>query len=172
MNWLDWLLVAVLVAAAVQGFFRGFVVEVASLLALVLGIWVAVRYNASVAEWIGLDPRKEVISFLVTFIGVLLVVHLLAKALTKALDLAMLALPNKVAGLLFGALRAAFMLSVVLNMLSAHARTSSLVSGDALIGSTLFTPLRAFAPLIVPALGETKWVKNAMDAVQGVGKQP
>ena len=112
MNWLDWTLLALLAAAAVRGFFRGFVVEIASLVALVLGIWVASRYNARVAAWVGMDAQHEVISFIVTFIGVLIVVHLLAKVITKAMDLAMLGLPNKVAGTFFGALRAAFVLSV------------------------------------------------------------
>jgi hypothetical protein len=29
-----------------------------------------------------------------------------------------------------------------------------------------FAPLRAFAPIIVPALGETTWVKQAIDQVK------
>ena len=79
MNWLDWTLVALLGTAAVRGFFRGFVVEIASLLAVILGIWVAARYNARVAGWIGLDTHHEVISFIITFIAILILVHLLAK---------------------------------------------------------------------------------------------
>ncbi|MBK9058425.1 MAG: CvpA family protein [Flavobacteriales bacterium] len=88
MNWLDWTLLALLAAAAIRGFFRGFIVEIASLVAVVLGIWVASRYNAHVASWVGMDAQHEVISFIVTFIGVLILVHLLAKVLTKAMDLA------------------------------------------------------------------------------------
>ncbi|MCC6840161.1 MAG: CvpA family protein [Flavobacteriales bacterium] len=172
MNWLDWVLLALLVAAAVQGFFRGLVVEAASLLALFLGIWAASRYNARVAAWAGLGPEQEVISFMITFIAILLVVHLLAKVLTKALDLAMLALPNKVAGLFFGALRGAFMLSVVLNLLSATAGSSSVISKKTVEGSALYGPLQAFAPLLVPALGNGKWLNRAVDAVQeAVGRE-
>src|SRR5690606_15201990 len=102
MNWLDWLLVALGAVAAVRGFLHGFVVEVASLVGVVAGIWVASRYNASVAGWLGLDPENEAISFVVAFIGVLLLVMLAAKVITKAMDLAMLSLPNKVAGAFFG----------------------------------------------------------------------
>lgn len=166
MNWLDWVLLALLAAAAVRGFFRGFVVELASLVALVLGIWAASRYNAAVAAWIGLDPRHEVISFLATFIGVLVAIHLLAKLITKALDLAQLGLPNKVAGLLFGALRAAFVLSVMLNILMARAEVSDLVPRTTLGHSVLYPPLRGLAPLLVPALGDTRWVKEALEAVK------
>ena len=166
MNWLDWTLVALLGTAAVRGFFRGFVVEIASLLAVILGIWVAARYNARVAGWIGLDTNHEVISFIITFIAILILVHLLAKVITKAMDMAMLGLPNKVAGTLFGALRAAFILSVALNILMARAEVSGVVSRQTLDDSKLYRPLRAFAPFIIPALGDSRWVQEAIDAVK------
>lgn len=172
MNWLDWTLLVLLAAAAVRGFFRGFVVELASLVALVLGIWAASRYNARVAAWLGLglDPRQEVVSFLVTFMGVLVLVHLLARVVTKAMDLAQLGLPNKVAGLFFGALRAAFVLSVVLNILLARAEVSGFVTQDTLKGSVVYAPLRAFAPMIVPALGDTRWVRDVVEAAKEWGR--
>lgn len=166
MNWLDWLLLALLAAAAVRGFFRGFVVEVASLLALVLGVWAASRYNARVAAWIGMDPQHEVVSFLITFIGVLVAVNVLARVITKAMDLAMLGLPNKVAGAFFGLVRAVFVLSVALNILMARAEGVGLVPRDAMETSKLYRPLRALAPFLVPALGDTQWVRDAVEAVK------
>ena len=166
MNWLDWTLLILIGAAAVKGFFRGFVVEIASLVAVILGIWVATRYNARVAAWVGMDAQHEVMSFILTFIGVLIIVHLLAKVITKAMDMAMLGLPNKVAGTLFGAIRSAFVLSVVLNILMARAEVTGIVPKETLENSTLYTPLRAFAPFIVPALSDTRWVQDAIDAVK------
>lgn len=166
MNWLDWLLVALLGAAAVRGFFRGFVVEVAALVALVLGIWVATRYNARVAEWTGLDAEHEALAFIITFIGVLVLVHVLARVITKVMDMAMLGLPNKVAGTVFGALRSAFVLSVLLNILMVPGDTSAILPAETLQGSVLYPPVRAFAPFVVPALGETRWVQDALEAVR------
>ena len=166
MNWLDWLLLALLGAAAVRGFFRGFVVEVAALVALVLGIWVAARYNAKVAAWTGLDAEHEAIAFIITLIGVMVVVHVLARVLTKVMDMAMLGLPNKVAGTVFGALRSAFVLSVLLNILMVRGETSGIVPAEVLQESVLYPPVRAFAPFIVPALGETRWVQDAVEAVR------
>jgi membrane protein required for colicin V production len=166
MNALDWVLLALLGFAAVRGFFHGFVVEIASLVAVILGIWTAARYNARVAAWIGLDAHHEVISFIITFIGVLILVHLLAKAVTKAMDMAMLGLPNKVAGTLFGALRAAFILSVALNILMARAEVSGIVTQQTLDASKLYRPLRALAPFIIPALGDSRWVQEAIDVLR------
>lgn len=165
MNWLDWLLAALLAAAAVRGFFRGFVVEAASLFGIVLGIWAASRFNHRVAMWMGWGGDHEVISFLITFVAVLVAVHLIAKAITKAMDLAMLSLPNKVAGIFFGLLRSAFTISVVLNLLAARSLQVAAMAPDMQEVSVLYGPLKAFAPLVVPALGEGGWAGHALDTV-------
>ncbi len=162
MNWLDWLLIALLLFAAFKGFSRGFIVEVCSLLALVAGIWVAARFSLRFAEAVGLGADRETLAFLLTFLAVLVAVHVLARFLTTLIDLAQLGLPNKLAGTLFGVLRSAFTLSIVLNLLvgwSDEAFPPKEVGEE----SMLHAPVRAFAPLVIPALGETKWVKEAMD---------
>ncbi len=171
MNWLDWLLIIMLAGAAIRGFMRGFIVETCSLLGLIIGIWAGVHLNTRVAGWLGLDPHKEALSFLITLIGVIVLVHLLGRALTKAIDMAQLGLPNKVAGVFFGMLRSAFVISVLLNILMAHERGSAMIPKETREGSKLYEPLSAFAPLIVPALRGTKWVKRAIEEVKTeVGK--
>lgn len=165
MNWLDWLLLALVAMAAFKGFSRGFIVEVASLLALVLGIWVAARFSLQVGEAVGLDADKDALAFLLTFLMVLVGVHLLARFLTTLIDLAQLGLPNKLAGTLFGAFRAVFTLSIALNLLLGWSQ-DAFPPREARIASTLHDPVRSVAPLVVPALGETKWVKEALERVQ------
>jgi membrane protein required for colicin V production len=167
MNWLDWTLVALLAGAAVRGFFRGFVVEIASLVGLVLGIWAASHFNDRVAAWIGLGDGHEWAAFAITFVAVVVIVHLLAKLITQAMDMAMLGLPNKVAGGFFGMVRSAFVLSILLNLVLAWPSTAGLLPAAAREGSVLFSPVRAFAPLLVPGLDENKWVRKAMDEVRG-----
>jgi len=165
MNWLDWLIVVLLCLGAFKGFSRGLIVEMAALVALVLGIWAGIHFSDRVVEMIGLGPKNAAVAFLITFVVVLVAVHLLAKLLTTMIDIAQLGLPNKLAGVLFGALRKLFTISVVLNLLagySAEAQPSDVVRE----GSKLYAPVRAFAPLLVPVLGETKWVQRAMDVVK------
>jgi membrane protein required for colicin V production len=165
MNWLDWLLLGILAWSAIQGFQRGFIIELASLLALVAGIWVAVHFSDRFAAAVGIDAENTALAFLLTFLAVLLGVHLLARFLTTLIDIAQLGVPNKLAGIAFGMLRSAFSLSVALNLLVGYTE-GAMPADDARKGSKLYTPVRAFAPLIVPVLGETKWVKDAVDAVK------
>lgn len=165
MNWLDWVLLAVFAIAAFKGFSRGFIVEVGSLVALVAGVWAGVHVSDRVVDAIGLETESAALAFLVTFLLVLLVVHLIAKLLTAMVDLAQLSLPNKLSGIGFGVLRSAFTMSIVLNLL-AGSSDGSLPPAKAREGSMLFGPVRSFAPLIIPSLGETKWLLRTMDRIQ------
>lgn len=165
MNWLDWLIIALLCLAAFKGFSRGLIVEVAALVALILGIWAGIHFSDRVVEMIGLGPKNAAVAFVITFVVVLLAVHLLAKLLTTMIDIAQLGLPNKLAGVLFGALRKLFTISVALNLLAGYS-TEAQPSETVREGSKLYTPVRAFAPMFLPVLAETKWVKRAVDAVK------
>lgn len=165
MNWLDWLLLGILAWAAIQGFQRGFIIELASLVALVAGIWAAVHFSDRFAGAVGIDAENTALAFLLTFLAVLLGVHLLARFLTTLIDIAQLGVPNKLAGIVFGMLRSAFSLSVALNLLVGYSE-GAMPAEPVREGSRIYAPLRAFAPLIVPVLGETKWVKDAVDAVK------
>lgn len=172
MNWLDLLLLTLLGFAAVRGFMRGFIVEVCGLVGIVLGIWAGTHFSDRVASWLDLGSDSEVVPFLTTFIGVLVLVQLLARAITKAMDLAELSLPNKVAGVLFGVVRKAFVLSVVLNVLFAREEAGWPPDKATREGSSLHGPVKSFAPLIVPALKRTKWIKRALDALPSDLRDP
>ncbi len=165
MNWLDWLILLVLGLAAFKGFQRGFIVELASLVALVLGIWAAVHISDRVAALVGLDPDNVALAFLVTFLGVLLAVNLLARGLTALVDLAQLGLPNKLVGIFFGVLRSAFSLSVALNLLVGYSE-GTLPPDNVREASSSYALIRAFAPMLVPALDDTKWVRYAVEELK------
>lgn len=166
MNWLDIVILVWLGMAAFKGFSNGFIREVASLVAWVAGIWAATHLNERVNEWLGLDPDQVMISILVTFLLVLWGVQLLGKAMTTAVDVALLSIPNKLAGLFFGVLSKAFVLSVLLNLAFAMPQGLTGRVNKAVDHSIFAGPLRSFAPLLVPALRETKWMKKALDRVQ------
>ncbi|MEZ4757604.1 MAG: CvpA family protein [Flavobacteriales bacterium] len=165
MNWLDWSVLLLLGFAAAKGFQRGFIIELAALLAVVLGIWTAVHVSDRVAAAVGIDAENVALAFLVTFLAVLLVVHLLARFLTTLIDLAQLGLPNKLAGIAFGVLRSAFVLSVTLNLLVGYTE-GSMPPAHVREASTLYLPLRGFAPMFIPALGDTKWVQWVVEEVK------
>ena len=162
MNWLDWLLTALLALAAFKGFQRGFIVELSSLVAFILGIWIAVQASDRVGSILGIAAEQSALAFLLTFVLVLVAVLLRARGRTTLIDLAQLGLANKLAGSVFGVLRSAFTLSILLNLLAAWS-DGTMPSREAREGSTLYGPVQAFAPFILPPLGGTKWVEQAVE---------
>ncbi len=165
MNWLDWTITALAAYAAIKGFSRGLIVELASLVGIVVGAWVAMHFSDRVTEAIGLGSKNTTIAFLVTFVLVVVAVYFLARFLTTLIDIAQLSLPNKVGGVFLGMVRSLFTLSIAFNLLVGYT-DGGMPPAEAREGSALYRPVAAFAPLLIPALEGTKWVKSAVDRVQ------
>lgn len=165
MNWLDYTLLLFVGVAAVRGFMKGFILELCGSAGLVLGVWGAIHFNERVARWIGLEERHEVLSFLATMLLILVALHFLGVALTKLVDAVQLGVPNKLGGALLGSLRAAFLLSVFLNILLAKQDSDWAPPLKTMKNSVLVPHLREFAPAVIPSLGETKWVRKVLDEV-------
>lgn len=164
MNWLDILLLIILGAAAWKGFRRGFIIEMASLVGVVLGIWAGIHLSERVIDSLELEVKSAAFAFLITFALVLALVVLIGHGLTKLIDLASLSIPNKIAGIAFGVLRSAFTLSIALNLL--HGWTEgSMPPADVREASRLHAPVSAFAPLVVPALNDAKWMERLKEEV-------
>lgn len=165
MNWLDLTVIGLAAFAAIKGFTRGLIVELASLVGLLAGVWVAMHFSNQVVQAIGLDTKNKVIAFALTCIIVLLVLHFLARLLTAVVDMAQLSLPNKIGGALLGLIRALFILSVTLNLLLGYSN-GSMPSATARKEAMLYAPVAAFAPWLIPELESTQWIKGAMNRVQ------
>ena len=142
MNWLDYALLLSVGLAAMRGFMTGFILELCGVVGLVLGVWGAIHVNGRVALWFGLEERHEALSFLVTVLLILVALHVLGVALTKLVDAAQLGLPNKLGGALLGSLRAAFLLSVFLNILLAKQDSGWVPPLETMRNSVLIPPLR------------------------------
>ncbi len=165
MNWLDLVLLLILAVAAWKGFRRGFIVELASLAGLVLGIWAGIHLSERAISALELEVNSAAVAFLITFGLVIALVVLIGHGLTKLIDLADLSLPNKIAGVAFGVLRSAFTLSIALNLLQGFTEGRLPPEGSR-VGSSLHQPMCAFAPLVVPALSDAKWMEKLKNEVE------
>ena len=97
MNKIDILLLVILAFGAVRGFMRGVIIEMASLLAIVIGIYGAIHFSFFTASLLDkiLPAEKqtlEIFAFGITLIVLMLGVMLLAKVLTQMLKIAELGL--------------------------------------------------------------------------------
>ena len=147
MNQIDIILIIPLLLGAVMGFKKGLVLELASLVGLILGIYGAIKFSDYTAEklvhfvgitqeWVGL------FSFLVTFVGLVLGVFLVARILNKALKLVALGTANRVLGLVFGTLKFALIISTALYFFENINRKFDFVEQDFAEQSLLYEPIK------------------------------
>lgn len=157
MNILDIILVIPILWALYRGFRKGLVYMVASLTALVLGILGAMRFHEGMGNllngWFEINPEHlHILAFAVTFILIVLLVHIAAFLVDKLIKAVALSFVNRLAGMVFGVLVTAFLISVILLPVSAANSKKAFISEETIEGSLLFIPLSKFAPTVFPYL--------------------
>lgn len=146
MNIIDIIITLALVFGFLKGFSKGFVVEVASLGALFLGLLGAVKFSSFVAKqlesFFNWNPIAiQTISYLFIFILIVCGVSVLAKSLTKILSQASLGQINKFLGSIFGILKWAVLTSVVLFFIMKINQWIPIIDQEMINKSVLFDPI-------------------------------
>ena len=147
MNKIDVILALPLIWGAFIGFKKGLILELASFVGLILGIYGAIKFSDFTAqqltkyvevsaEWLGL------ISFILTFIGIVVSVFLLAKLLDKTLKLVALGFVNRLLGLLFGSLKYLLIVSTLIYFFENLNTKFEFVEKDFDKGSLLYKPIK------------------------------
>ncbi len=155
MNYIDIILVILLLLAAINGFKKGLIAEVASLAALILGIWGAIEFSYITSDFLveNFDLHTKhlnIISFVVTFIVIVILVHIVGNTINKLAETVMLGFVNKLAGLVFGVLRSALILSIILVVFDKIDEDIHILSENTKENSRMYEPIRSFAPSIFP----------------------
>lgn len=148
MNKIDLILAIPLLWGAFIGFKKGLILELASLVGLILGLYGSIKFSDFTAqqltehvevstEWLGL------ISFLLTFLLIVFTIFLLAKLLDKAMKLIALGLVNRLLGMLFGLLKYALIASTLLYIFENVNRKFGFIEENYTDESLLYVPLKA-----------------------------
>jgi len=159
MNWIDAIIVVILILSMVTGFINGLVKEVASLAALVLGIWGAIKFSAFTAEKLYdyFDMSGQyvgVIAFLVTFGIIVVLIHFVGLIVNKIVDAAALSFVNRLLGIVFGLLKSVLILSVLFVVLNSIDARRPFLPKDKIEESMFFNPISDIAAAIFPIIGE------------------
>lgn len=157
MNTFDIIIAALLLFGFVRGIMKGLFVEVASLVALVGGVYGAIHFSEFVGSYL-----KEIVSwdekyvslaaFAGTFLIIIITIALLGKLLTKMADFASLGIINKILGGIFGTLKIGLILSVVFIFFNKMNDTIPFIKQETLQESILYAPVKTIAPTIFPSI--------------------
>ena len=157
MNIIDIVLAALLLFGTIRGFFKGLFVELASVVALILGIYGAIHFSYFTADL--LESKVDwstktinIVAFAITFVIIVLAISLAGKALTKLADFVFLGFLNKLAGGVFGGLKIGLILSVLLIVFNKLNNRLPFMEKEDLEESVLYEPVKSLAPMIFPTL--------------------
>jgi membrane protein required for colicin V production len=159
MGFIDIIIGALLVFGFYKGFKNGLFVELASLVAFFVGIFIAIKFSYIVAglfeKNVSWSPKTvQVFSFIITLGIVIVVIHLAAKALSGLANFAFLGWANTLGGGLFGALKTALFIGIILNLFQKVNINDMLVSKETQESSLFFTPCMKTSETLLPVLGD------------------
>lgn len=157
MNTFDIIIAALLLFGFVRGLMKGLFVEVASLVAMVAGVYGAIHFSYFISDWLkdSVEWDEKYISLAAfggTFVVIIVLIALLGKILTKIADFASLGIINKILGGIFGASKIGLILSVVFIFFGKMNDAIPFVKQENLDESILYKPVKKIAPMIFPSI--------------------
>ena len=159
MHALDIIILILLGFGLVKGFFKGLFVELASLIGLVAGVYghtTLVTIAQFLREHFNWNENYlQILAFAVTLLFLLLSIIVAGKALTKLADFAALGLLNKFLGGLFGLLKMALIIGVLIMLFALINSNIAVVEEKTLQASIFYEPIKAIASNIFPDVLET-----------------
>lgn len=168
MNFIDILLLIPIGYAAWKGFQHGFIIELFTLLAILVGIYVGIHFSDFVAGWLKEtfswdSPYLPVVAFTVTFLGVGAMIYFGGKVVEKMIKVVNLSPVNKAFGIVFATLKMLYILSVLLVLVESYDEKGNFFPEKTKNSSLLYIPVRDISVKTVPALSEsTIFIKNAL----------
>lgn len=159
MNVLDIILLICFIPAVIQGIRNGFIAQVISIAALILGVWASARFTPEVSTWLAQyitvsDQVMKVISFTAILLTSFLVLALIGKFLEATFKLVMLGWLNSLLGAVFSLIKAGLVIGLVIMAFCSLNNTFNFVSEEVLNESVLFPPLKKMAYTVFPYLKE------------------
>ncbi len=144
---LDVIGIIILILFFIRGYSKGIIVAVCSVLAILLGILVSLKLSQALSSWLQekgyvTSGWVQVISYVILFIGVVLLVRLLAKLVQKAAESMMLGFVNK----LIGGVLYVFLGTVLWSSLLWIGSRMNVIAPETIAASKTYAWLSQFAP--------------------------
>ncbi len=153
MSFLDILFTIFFVFSLFKGFKNGLFVEIASIIAIIVGLYGAIRFSYITGDYLSTnmdwDPDAiKLTAFIITFIALVIAVGLAGKLLTRIANLAMLGWINKIAGGVFGLIKTAVILGTLIFFVETIGTSFDLSDTELVKDSVLYNPIRNIGVLV------------------------
>jgi membrane protein required for colicin V production len=177
MSFIDIILIAVFIFAGFRGYQKGFISQLASLVGLLLGIWGAIKFADLTAELLTehlhiTTEYLHLIAFAITFGVIAIAVYFLGNIVEGLFELAFLGFANSILGVVFGVLKTAFILSVILVIMEKSSPKYNVLPKDIAKKSLFYHPIARLAPSIFPDLNFDELKTKLKETIDPVNPKP
>jgi membrane protein required for colicin V production len=126
-NWLDYIIIGIIVFSILVSLMRGFLSEAVSLLIWILAIIIALKFSAAISNLLAGIIHQPKIRVIISFILILVIVLVIGSIINHFLGLFVkttgLSGPNRLLGMVFGLARGVLLVAILL----LFAKTTSVV---------------------------------------------
>lgn len=172
-NVLDIVFFIIISAFAIFGLIRGFVKEIVSIIAIVLGLYIAIQWHEEVARYLTILKDKklqDILGFIIVFIGASLLLSLLGKLMSLALDDIDLGCIDHLLGFVFGFIKGVAVVCVILLALASFLPPSNKMLAESQLTSAIISLTKTIAASAPSSLKEQFTVKlDVLKKVWGQG---
>ena len=157
MGTIDLIILACFLPAIFIGLKTGFVRQLVALGAIVLGIYLSIRFSDVVGQWLAERWHIEqfwikVISFAVIFIAVALLLNLIGTLVEKVLKITMLGWLNRLLGLVLAIVTCALIVGTLIYMVNSANDLLQFLPEEKIAESRFYRPLLHMVEVVFPYL--------------------
>jgi membrane protein required for colicin V production len=151
---LDLLFAVIIILAIFQGYRRGLIVGLFSLVAVIIGLAAAMKLSIVAGHYITKvikisDEWLPVISFAVVFLIIVLLIRLLAKTVEKTIQIALLGWLNRIGGIIFYAA----IYTLVFSVLLFYAEQMKWLQPEIISKSVMYSFIQPWGPKVINGFG-------------------
>jgi len=157
MSALDLIILVLIGYGAVRGYMKGVIMEVANILAILIGLFATIHFSHFVGSYLSAhfswdNSYVKPVAFVITFTVFLLLIQLLARLIDKTLKKIGLGIFIRIAGILVGMIKVILIIGALLFVLQyVNTRTNNqLFEGKFLSESHLAGPIQNITNLVLP----------------------
>ena len=159
MNIIDIIIIICCIPAIFQGYSKGFISQVFSLVALIVGAWLSFKFSVPVGNFLksfaDLSPTiLHIIAFVLILIIVMVLLKLVGNAVEKVVKFVMLGWLNRLLGIVFSLIKALLVIGLVILLVNAIYSVIPFMSSKTIEESVLFHPIKDLADAVFPYIKE------------------
>ncbi len=151
MNWLDIVIILLLIFAVWEGWRQGAVTQILGLAALALGIFLAWRYGVAIGGLLGLEePVARIAGFAIVLVVVIVGVVLIGRATRGLFRIVGLGVFDSILGVLFSALKMVVFVGLFMMLFEACDPDGRVISAGVREGSVMYGVVDSICDVVFP----------------------